>query len=86
MTTLVLDASVAAKWFLPSAGESLTDEASALLKSYARGRLRLLVPDLFWIEFANILWKSVRQGRWPQASAELALRAMRQRQFPPCLR
>jgi predicted nucleic acid-binding protein len=82
MTTLVLDASVAAKWFLPSAGESLTDEASALLKSYARGRLRLLVPDLFWIEFANILWKSVRQGRWPQASAELALRAMRQRQFP----
>ena len=82
MTSLVLDASVAAKWFLPPAGESLTQEAQQLLKRYVDGQLRFIVPDLFWAEFANLLWKSVRQGRWPQASADLAIRAMRERNFP----
>jgi len=37
VTAYVLDASVAAKWFLP-AGETLTDEAVALLKRFAAGR------------------------------------------------
>ena len=82
MSTLVVDASVAAKWFLPAAGETLTHEAQHLLKSYSQGHLRFLVPDLFWAEFANILWRSVRQGRWPQASADHALRALRDRRFP----
>ncbi|HUE53288.1 MAG TPA: type II toxin-antitoxin system VapC family toxin [Terriglobales bacterium] len=82
MTTLVVDASVAAKWFLPAAGETLTQQALQLLKRYAAGELRFLVPDLFWVEFANIMWKAVRQRRWPQASAEVAVRAMRDRNFP----
>lgn len=82
MNTLVVDASVAAKWFLPAAGETLTREALQLLKRYSSGELRFLVPDLFWAEFANVLWKAVRQGRWPQASAETAVRAMRDRNFP----
>jgi predicted nucleic acid-binding protein len=82
VTTLVVDASVAAKWFLPAAGETLTQQALQLLKRYAAGELRFLVPDLFWVEFANIMWKAVRQRRWPQASAEVAVRAMRDRNFP----
>jgi predicted nucleic acid-binding protein len=78
----VVDASVAAKWFLPATGETLTQQALQLLRHYAAGELRFLVPDLFWAEFANIMWKAVRQRRWPQASAEVAVRAMRDRNFP----
>lgn len=82
MKTCVIDASVAAKWVLPAAGETLTQEALALLKHYAAGQLRFLVPDLFWAEFANVLWKAVRLGRLPAASAETALQALRDRKFP----
>jgi predicted nucleic acid-binding protein len=80
--TLVLDASVAAKWFLPATGEPLTTEALDLLTRYAAGELRFLVPDLFWPELGNIFWKAVRQGRWSQVGAENALRSARDRNFP----
>jgi predicted nucleic acid-binding protein len=80
--TYVIDASVAVKWVLPAASEPLSSEALALLKSYAEGALRFVVPDLFWAEFANILWKAVQQRRIRVASAESALRAMRDRNFP----
>jgi predicted nucleic acid-binding protein len=80
--TYVIDASVAAKWVLPAAGEPLAREALELLKRYAAGELRFVVPDLFWAEFANVLWKAVRQGRLRLASAEIALHAMRDRNFP----
>jgi predicted nucleic acid-binding protein len=82
VTTYVIDASVAAKWILPASGETLTREAIELLKRYAAGELRFVVPDLFWAELANILWKAVRRDRLGVASAESALRAMRDRSFP----
>jgi hypothetical protein len=43
----VLDASVAAKWFLPGAQEALVPEARRILENYAAGSIGLLVPDLF---------------------------------------
>jgi predicted nucleic acid-binding protein len=76
LNLLVLDASVAAKWFLPSAGEPLAEEALTLLRRYTDGEIQLTVPDLFWAEFGNILWKAVRTGRLPQKSAAEALTAM----------
>jgi predicted nucleic acid-binding protein len=82
VSTFVVDASVAAKWFLPAADEPLTQEALQLLKRYVAGELRFLVPDLFWAEFANIMWKAVRQRRWSQAAAEAAVREMRNRNLP----
>ena len=82
MNTLVVDASVVAKWFLPTTGETLTDEALDLLKRYSVGDLRFLVPDLFWSELANVFWKAVHRGRWPPSSAETALRAARDRKIP----
>ena len=82
MTTCVLDASVAAKWFLPSAQETLTDEAFRLLEGYAKGHTRFLVPDLFWAEFGNILWKAVRLGRISRQSAEAAVVAIEERKIP----
>jgi predicted nucleic acid-binding protein len=80
--TYVVDASVAAKWILPASGETLTREAVELLKSYAVGEVRFIVPDLFWAELANILWKAVRQARLRASLAESGLHAMRDRNFP----
>ena len=82
MTSAVLDASVAAKWAFPSAGETLVDHAVRLLHAYTRGEVRLIVPDIFWAELGNIAWKGVRLGRWPRASAEKAVSAMLTRKFP----
>ena len=70
MTNLVLDASVAVKWVIPSAGETLTAESFQLLKRYADGEINFIVPDVFWAEVGNVLWKGVRQRRWVQAVAE----------------
>src|SRR5208283_5291306 len=74
--------SVAAKWFLPPSGEPLAEEALRLLAGYAEGRFRFAVPDLFWAECANILWKAVRQGRWTRSAAEEAILALRGRSLP----
>ena len=52
MKTLVVDASVAAKWFLP---EVHSDDALRLLDTPSR----LLVPDLLYPEVGNTLWKRV---------------------------
>ena len=82
MTAYVLDASVAAKWFLPPAQETLAADALRLLHGYAEGRLRLVVPDLFWPEFGNILWKAVRQRRISPVSAEEAIEALAERRIP----
>lgn len=81
MTLVVIDASVAAKWFLPARGETLMDEAFHLLRSYAKGELQFLVPDLFWAELANIFWKAVRQHRWEKPAAERALASLEERRL-----
>ena len=82
MSRCVLDASVAAKWFLPTAQETLTEEAFRLFEGYAKGHTRFLVPDLFWPEFGNILWKAVRLGRISRQSAEAAVVALEERKIP----
>ncbi|MGA3326246.1 MAG: type II toxin-antitoxin system VapC family toxin [Terriglobia bacterium] len=82
MTLYVIDASVAAKWFLPPSGEPLAEEAWRLLSGYAQGRFRFAVPDLFWAECANILWKAVRQDRWTRSAAEEAIMALQGRSLP----
>lgn len=82
MKTFVVDASVAAKWFLPAAGESLTREAEQLLDYYLREQIRLLVPDLFWAELGNVLWKAVARLRITQEHAESSVEKARQLQLP----
>lgn len=82
MSRIVVDASVAAKWFLPGRGETLTDEAFRLLQGYAKGEIRLVVPDLFWAELGNLLWKAVRQGRCTKTTAESALASLKDRKLP----
>lgn len=82
MNLIVLDVSVAVKWFLPEAHETLTIEAKALLNSYGNSDVEFIVPDLFWVEFAGVLWKAIRRGHYPKASAEAALLSLTQFDFP----
>ena len=82
MNTIVVDASVAAKWFLPAKGEPLTDEAFHLFRRYALGEIRFVVPDLFWAELANVLWKAIRRGRCSNAAAETALASLGECKLP----
>lgn len=55
MSRYVLDASVAIKWFVP---EVYCDAARRLLASDHT----FLIPDFFYPEVGNVLWKRVRRG------------------------
>jgi len=50
-----------------------------LLESYTANEIRLIVPDIFWPEFGNVLWKAVRRGRQSRTSAEVAIASMQER-------
>ena len=63
--SLVLDASVALKWFVQEDGA-----ASALALA---GREDLIAPDLLVAEVANGLWKMEQVGRLPAKAVDLAL-------------
>jgi predicted nucleic acid-binding protein len=64
--SLVVDASVAAKWVLPEAG---SERALALRNEAAD----LLAPDLIVAEVANTLWKYARRGALSSADAIAAV-------------
>ena len=82
MSVFVVDASVAGKWLLPARGEALVAEAFRLLERWETGEVRLIVPDLFWAELGNLLWKAVRQGRAAKAAAQAALGSLQDRKLP----
>ena len=81
MKSLVLDASVAIKWAVPFAREPLTDESLRLFKRYVDGEVDFIVPDVFWAEVGNVLWKGTRQRRWRQDEAEAVAADMQARDF-----
>ena len=56
---LVIDTSVAAKWFLR---EPLSERAVAILEAARSGAVSLLAPDLIYPEFASAVRKHVRRG------------------------
>jgi predicted nucleic acid-binding protein len=64
---LVVDASVAGKWFFPEQG---SETASALLD----GKRELLAPDLIVAEFGNLVWKKTRRREVAFPRAEEMLR------------
>ena len=82
MRSFVLDASVAAKWFLPYEEESLQREAVLLLQGHARGEVRFAVPDLFWAELGNVFWKATRQARFTESEAQISLAGLRSWNLP----
>src|SRR5579859_1089200 len=67
----VVDASVGIKLFL---AEELSDRADALFAHLAADPPgQYSVPDLFYIECANILWKHTRRSGYPTDKARKAL-------------
>lgn len=73
MSAVVVDASVAVKWFLP---ELHAKAARKLLSE----RGNLLAPDLIWSEVGNTLWKKVQRG---ELTAEVARGIVREFQHFP---
>jgi len=57
MANVIIDSSVAIKWFFT---EPHSDSAVRLLDQFHRGDATFLVPDLFFAEIGNILWKKQR--------------------------
>jgi len=53
VSLVVVDASVAVKWFLPENGAALASQALSLLESFDREEVRFAVPDLFYAETAT---------------------------------
>jgi predicted nucleic acid-binding protein len=77
VTSVVVDASVAVKWCLPSLREELVAQAEELLASSRREEVQFLVPDLFWVELANALWKAVRRNEISSNNAASAISFVR---------
>ena len=55
MNTVVVDSSVALKWFVPEVG---SEQAASLLGA----SIQIAAPDLLYPEAGNIVWKKVRRG------------------------
>ncbi len=70
MSKFVVDANVAIKWVLP---EIHTQAALRLLQDESN---ILLVPDFFFSEVSNILWKQVRRGETTLEIAQQHLRSL----------
>ena len=71
MSRVVVDASVAVKWFLP---EEDSDAARALLNSGHD----LLAPDLLYAEVGSVLGKRARRGEFDRTDGLNMLRALMQ--------
>lgn len=82
MKLSVVDASVAVKWCLPPGQEDFAFQAEELLATYRSEAVRFLVPDLFWLEVANALWKAVRKGKIDEGRAGRGLLLVRDLDIP----
>ena len=87
MPSLVVDASVAIKWFNPA--EDLADRANLIRDDYVHGRIALVVPAFWDYEIVNGINKAVarcdltaKEGR-DAVRLMLAVRAQRVALPPP---
>lgn len=67
MTRVVVDASVAVKWFIP-------EQLSADARMFLAAEYELLAPDLLWAELGNALWKKHRRRELDPRTARRLLR------------
>lgn len=68
---LVLDCSAVMALFVQ---ESYTPQAEKILQDAFRNKTELLVPDLTFVECANVMWKYVRKGLSQVDKAQEVLR------------
>ena len=69
MSGLVIDASVAVKWYLPEAHSEVSRQVLDTPQ-------RLMVPGLFYAEFGNVMWKRWRRGELGRRDIGLTLEAL----------
>lgn len=74
MSQLVVDSSVAVKWFV---AEPYSTEARRILNDYQIGSLTLLAPDLINAEIGNIVWKKQLFQGMAAADAQLVIDTFR---------
>jgi len=70
--SFVLDASIAAAWFLPDEQNDAADELMDELKG-----TKAFVPSLFWFEIRNLFLMAERRGRLDIGDASLLLKQLR---------
>ena len=70
----VVDASVGIKQFIP---DPLSPKVVDLSARLAYPQTEFYVPDLFYIESANILWKYIRAGRYDAAEIQADLATLK---------
>lgn len=70
MSRFIFDASVAVKWFFE---EKLSEKAKQFLILLNDGKIEIVVPEFFYLEFANVCWKKFKMGL---VSVTQALRAL----------
>jgi predicted nucleic acid-binding protein len=75
VTPCVVDASVAVKWYVP---EENANRALSLLARQEDGEISLHVPELFFAEVGNIVWKKQRTGRLLRTQADLIVGSLLQ--------
>jgi len=51
-------------------------------KRWLDSKIHLIVPDFFWVELTNVLWKAVRRGHCTRERAVTALAALLDYQIP----
>ncbi len=69
MTRFVIDASVGIKWVLHEAD---SDKALSIVSE----RIERIVPDLFFSEIGNVLWKNIRNGHLSAEEGQQALQRL----------
>jgi predicted nucleic acid-binding protein len=78
MPRLIIDSSVAIKWFVP---EPYSVEATRILDEYKAGNYDFLVPDLMYAEFGNIIWRKQRYEGLPAIDADQILQLFQLMRF-----
>ena len=78
MDSLVIDSSVAVKWFI---AEPYSAEARRILDAYQNGLLSFLAPDLINAEVGNIIWKKQSFQGLDASDAQEVLEEFRRLQF-----
>lgn len=70
----VVDTSVCIKQFIP---DPLSSKVVGLFAHLVNPQTEIFVPDLFYIECANTLWKYVRAGRYSAAEVQVDLASLK---------
>lgn len=74
MTKIVVDTSVAVKWFV---AEQHSVEASRVLNQYQDGSVTFLAPDLLVAEFYNVIGKKQSRGLLSESEAQNIIASFR---------